>query len=389
MNSQAVIVSVTHVLHEHECAVIPGFGAFILRKNFGMANPFSGQLKPAAYSIYFNSDIKEDDGFVANALKEQFGYSFKQASQLLFDFGLNILEQTEKVSLYRLGELGSFHRNPAGELFFLADTNLNLSLQTFGLPHIQWQWKSDTLPTQVSKTFSAPNAEIAPNLPIVDSKITSASAQASRQEVINKQLEPPSTEIDLNETEHHSSFTVSKRSQPLLWRAAASFAIISIGAGILMTIAQIWSVSSGQDLASLMPQDTQTQAIKPQLLQSKVDEVQIIQESNKSDSLILHKVNYGMGNDGITAFYQALKSINGKYKVTGGSYITLELANRECKLWQKIGIDACVVPVKRSSLNKVVLGVFDKETHASDFAESIKNMPTGTLTVSEVSLDWK
>ena len=96
MNPQPVILAITHVLHEHECAVVPGFGAFILRKNFGIANPFSGQIKPASYSVYFNADIIEDDGFVANALKEQFGYSFKQAGQLLIDFAHEI-DQTSKL----------------------------------------------------------------------------------------------------------------------------------------------------------------------------------------------------------------------------------------------------------------------------------------------------
>ncbi|MEN9318736.1 MAG: hypothetical protein RL712_1306 [Bacteroidota bacterium] len=71
MNSSIVVSAITEVLHEHECAVLPGFGAFILRKNFGIANPFSGQLKPASHSIYFNASIQEDDGFVANALKER------------------------------------------------------------------------------------------------------------------------------------------------------------------------------------------------------------------------------------------------------------------------------------------------------------------------------
>jgi cell division protein FtsN len=96
-----------------------------------------------------------------------------------------------------------------------------------------------------------------------------------------------------------------------------------------------------------------------------------------------------MGAEGIEAFYKSIKDLKGKYTVTGGSYITLELANRECSLWQKIGIDACVVSVKKSSLNKVVLGKFSDEKRASHFAESIKNMPTGTLSVSEVALDWK
>jgi hypothetical protein len=37
----------------------------------------------------------------------------------------------------------------------------------------------------------------------------------------------------------------------------------------------------------------------------------------------------------------------------------------------------------------VVLGKFNDETQASHFAESIKNMPTGTLSVSDVALEWK
>jgi hypothetical protein len=54
-----------------------------------------------------------------------------------------------------------------------------------------------------------------------------------------------------------------------------------------------------------------------------------------------------------------------------------------------LGIDACVVSVKKSSLTKVILGRFEDEQSASAFAESIKIMPTGTLSVSDVALDWK
>lgn len=381
MNSQAVVVAVSHVLHEHECAVLPGFGAFILRKNFGIANPFSGQIKPAAHSIFFNADIKEDDGFVANEIKEQFGYSFKQASQSLAEFAETIAGQTLNQGSFRMGDLGSFHRNPSGELFFLANANVNLSLQTYGLPHIQWQWKSQPMAETSSITrnteslpLSKPIEELPEALPILETVDSSMKSEMIAEESTDQ---------------HHSDFTVSKRSQPLLWRAAASFAIISIGAGILMTVAQIWSVSSGQDLASLLPQDTQMQQEKTRTVAPLASEIVSIQEENTQDSTLSHSIDYGTGLEGIQGFYLAMKDMKGKYSVSGGSYITLDLANRECLLWQKLGIDACVVSVKRSSLNKVILGKFVDEQRASHFAESIKNMPTGTLSVSDVALDWK
>lgn len=381
MNAQPVISAITHVLHEHECAVVPGFGAFILRKNFGIANPFSGQIKPASHSIYFNADIKEDDGFVANALKEQFGYSFKQAGQLLTDFAQDVDTICEHGGSFKMSPLGSFHRNPTGELFFLADVNLNLSLLSYGLPVIEWQWKQVSEPIRsVTSSASAPEFSVTKNPESVELK----------REVLQESLVAESTPIlEDKSDEHHSEFTVSKRTQPLLWRAAASFAIISIGAGILMTVAQIWSVSSGQDLASLIPQDSQSNQINALPKQSKIAEIQSIVETQEVDSSISHQIDYGMGIDGIEAFHQAMREMKGKFTVTGGSYITLDLAKRECLLWQKMGIDACVVPVKRSSLNKVVLGKFHDESRASHFAESIKNMPTGTLSVSDVSLEWK
>lgn len=381
MNAQPVTSAITHVLHEHECAVVPGFGAFILRKNFGIANPFSGQIKPASHSIYFNADIKEDDGFVANALKEQFGYSFKQAGQLLTDFAQDIDTICQHGGSFKMSPLGSFHRNPTGELFFLADVNLNLSLLSYGLPVIEWQWKQVSEPIRsVTSSASAPEFSVTKNPESVELK----------REVLQESLVAESTPIlEDKSDEHHSEFTVSKRTQPLLWRAAASFAIISIGAGILMTVAQIWSVSSGQDLASLIPQDSQSNQINALPKQSKIAEIQSIVETQEVDSSISHQIDYGMGIDGIEAFHQAMREMKGKFTVTGGSYITLDLAKRECLLWQKMGIDACVVPVKRSSLNKVVLGKFHDESRASHFAESIKNMPTGTLSVSDVSLEWK
>ncbi len=382
MNSSIVVSAITVVLHEHECAVLPGFGAFILRKNFGIANPFSGQLKPASHSIYFNASIQEDDGFVANALKERSGYSFKQASQILIDFTKEITEVCSQKGHFLLGDLGSFHTNPAQELFFLASGTLNLSLNTYGLPHFEWKWKQQTnaIPVVHHNAIAQPIRQTVVAADAVEPIVEETSIVTVAEESIN----------DGQPTvEHNSEFTAKKRSQPMLWRAAASFAIISIGAGVLMTVAQIWSVSSGQDLASLIPQDTQVnQANKPQIASNKV-EIHRVTITDSNDSAITQNIDYGTGITGIDRFQESLKALKGKYIVSGGSYITLDLAQRECLLWQKLGIDACVVSVKNSSLNKVILGRFADEERASHFAESIKNMPTGTLSVTEVALDWK
>jgi len=383
MNAKHIELAVTRVLYKHECAVIPGFGAFILRKNYGMANPFSGQLKPSSHSIFFNTDITEDDGFVANELRETLGFNFKQAGELLADFCAQINAVIKQTSSVPFGQLGNFHVNPKGELFFLADSNLNLSKDSFGLPTISWEWKSTHLEIQKSEFVTSIQ-------PLVSYTQTQEETQEMVATIESPTLDTINLATSVDESQNHSDFTIAKRSQPLLWRAAASFAIISIGAGVLMTIAQIWSVSSGNDLASLLPQDSQVNQ-KQIVTKPKPIEVSVVKETINQDEAqpIEHVLNFGSGTSGIDSQYTALNSQRGKFIVSGGAYITTDLAKRECLLWQKLGIDACVVAVKKSSLTKVILGRFEDEKSASKFAESIKIMPTGTLSVSDVALDWK
>jgi hypothetical protein len=268
-------------------------------------------------------------------------------------------------------------------LFFLADANLNLSKDSFGLPTISWEWKSAHL--EIQKSEFATSIQ-----PLVSSTQTQEETQEMVATIESPTLDTINLATSVDESQNHSDFTIAKRSQPLLWRAAASFAIISIGAGVLMTIAQIWSVSSGNDLASLLPQDSQVNQ-KQIVTKPKPIEVNVVKETINQDEAqpIEHVLNFGSGTSGIDSQYTALNSQRGKFIVSGGAYITTDLAKRECLLWQKLGIDACVVAVKKSSLTKVILGRFEDEKSASKFAESIKIMPTGTLSVSDVALDWK
>jgi hypothetical protein len=365
----AVIMAITRVLYKHECAVIPGFGAFILRKNYGMANPFSGQLKPSVHTLFFNSNIQEDDGFVSNELREISGLQFRQSSNLLVTEFNTLTHYCTSTHAISMGDLGKFHRNAIGDLFFLASPTLNLSKETYGLPIIDWQWKD--IPVYRSVSNQPRTVEIKPL----------ASIETPSVDRVESSVDP-----------HHSEFTESKRKTPLLWRMAASFAIISIGAGVLLSIAQIWSVSTGNDMATLLPQDSQKIKLNAPI-ESNNDKFIIVDETEGRDktsnsNVTTHQLKHSLGMDGIAEFKKANLEVKGKFVIVGGAYLTPSLGERECLLWQRLGIDACLVKGKKSSLYKVVLGRFESDKLASNYAETIKILPTGTLSVSDIALDW-
>ena len=395
----AVIMAITRVLYKHECAVIPGFGAFILRKNYGMANPFSGQLKPSVHTLFFNSNIQEDDGFVSNELKEISGLQFRQSSNLLVTEFNALTNNCTSTHAITMGDLGKFHRNAIGDLFFLASPTLNLSKETYGLPIIDWQWKD--IPVYRSETTATRTVEIKPvvsmEAPSVDRVDDLANTRViefvtENAEQLEVGLDVTALDPESSVDQHHSEFTESKRKTPLLWRMAASFAIISIGAGVLLSIAQIWSVSTGNDMATLLPQDSQKIKINAPI-KSNIDKFIIVDESDGDDksaksTAFSHQLKYAKGTVGISEFKQANINITGKFVIVGGAYLTPSLGERECLLWQRVGVDACLVKGKKSSLYKVILGRFESDKLASDYAETIKILPTGTLSVSDIALDW-
>ena len=395
----AVIMAITRVLYKHECAVIPGFGAFILRKNYGMANPFSGQLKPSVHTLFFNSNIQEDDGFVSNELREISGLQFRQSSNLLVTEFNALTNNCTSTHAITMGDLGKFHRNAIGDLFFLASPTLNLSKETFGLPIIDWQWKD--IPVYRSETTATRTVEIKPvvsmEAPSVDRVDDLANTRViefvtENAEQLEVGLDVTALDPESSVDQHHSEFTESKRKTPLLWRMAASFAIISIGAGVLLSIAQIWSVSTGNDMATLLPQDSQKINLNTPI-KSNIDKFIIVDEIEGDDksaksTAISHQLKYAKGTVGISEFKQANINITGKFVIVGGAYLTPSLGERECLLWQRVGVDACLVKGKKSSLYKVILGRFESDKLASDYAETIKILPTGTLSVSDIALDW-
>ncbi|MSP57670.1 MAG: hypothetical protein EXR17_02290 [Flavobacteriaceae bacterium] len=412
MNKAAAIASIVQVLHKHECAVLPGFGAFILRKNVGIANPFSGQIKPSSHTVYFNADIQEDDGLVANYLKESEGLTFIQASRQIVDFFQHIQQECVGAHSSPIQPLGNFHLSAKGDLFFLANPDTNFSKSTFGLPNYTWKWRDETIVTQKILQHGPRSAtECKPLLDVFTIVDSDDKPFANKQE--NQNSIVLGKDSTMENSSRDSALDVSKNPQRsgLVWRVAASFTIISIGAGILLSVAEIWSVATASYKASFIPfKNPESETLSAQLheINERIKAIEsnsspknmagyspeqptgVVGEHSvvKSKNTAHHTLRFASGKEGISAFKESLQKQKGRCNVIGGSYITTDLGLRECLLWQRIGIDACLVAVKNSILNKVIIGRFDDAKSASDFAETIKIMPTGTLSVNEIALDW-
>lgn len=367
-HEQSVIQAILKVVMHHECAVIADFGGFIVRRNPGLFNSFSGELKASTAIVYFNNEIKSDDGLVADALRTITGESFKTCQHIIAEWVRHLNNELSLKKNHSLKPLGNFHTNATGSVFFVSSPNFNIDPYSFGLPVFQWKWD---LFTETHSTIAEEKLLVLPTNSSIENKTVDFHHENTSQEdfsIISSKVE----------NAQESSDTANKKPS-LLWQIAATIAIISISISLYFTFSQ---------LIDSRKEKTYEEATMIGGAVESNDEETIVFVKEDKPTLKVHKLHYSLGTSGMDSMKLDIKSKKGKFFITGGSYITEKLAFEEGLRWQKLGYDVCVLAVKNSSLTKVVLGRFNSEKMASLFVENINEMPAGTISVEELTFNW-
>lgn len=74
---------IKQLLFEHECVIMPGFGAFITRDYDAEINSATYMMRPPGKRIAFNRQINENDGLLANLISQTEGVSYEKAMELI------------------------------------------------------------------------------------------------------------------------------------------------------------------------------------------------------------------------------------------------------------------------------------------------------------------
>ena len=124
---------ISGLLYRYQCVSIPGFGAFLSEWQSAQIAEGHNSFVPPKKVISFNSNIKTNDGLLANhiALQEKISYEnalTKIQTQVVF--WLEKLENKEVLTLENIGEVFS---NSENNLVFKPNTSVNYLMDSFGL----------------------------------------------------------------------------------------------------------------------------------------------------------------------------------------------------------------------------------------------------------------
>jgi hypothetical protein len=124
---------ISQLLYRHQCVTVPGFGAFLTEIQSAHLHENTNSFYPPKKVISFNSNLKNNDGLLANhiAQLENSGYESAVASiESEVVIWNSILQVNEKFTLKNIGEL---HLNAEKNIVFTPVESINYLKESFGL----------------------------------------------------------------------------------------------------------------------------------------------------------------------------------------------------------------------------------------------------------------
>lgn len=124
---------ISQLLYRHQCVTVPGFGAFLTEIQSAHLHENTNSFYPPKKVISFNSNLKNNDGLLANHIAQLEKSSYESAVASIESEVViwnSILQVNEKFTLKNIGEL---HLNSEKNIVFTPLENINYLKESFGL----------------------------------------------------------------------------------------------------------------------------------------------------------------------------------------------------------------------------------------------------------------
>ena len=128
-----IVKYISELLYDHECVIVPEFGAFISKETPAVLDYVNHRLTPPSKEVAFNGQLITDDGLLIGYIAKKQDVSMTAAAKLVHDFASQSLAVIDASGVLRLDGMGVLSRVTSRDYVFRLDENLNLFGGAFGL----------------------------------------------------------------------------------------------------------------------------------------------------------------------------------------------------------------------------------------------------------------
>ena len=129
---QNIFSHIAYLLTKHECVIIPGFGALVHSDVLSRNTVDEDVFSPPAISLGFNSELKHNDGVLADSIKREQKISYNEANKMVSDFSAKLNEQLKNKKKVTISQVGCFVLSENKKINFSPATDLSANASQFG-----------------------------------------------------------------------------------------------------------------------------------------------------------------------------------------------------------------------------------------------------------------
>lgn len=124
---------ITKLLYNHDCVIVPGFGAFIANSYDARFDSFQRKFVPPGKQITFNPQLNHNDGLLAGSISRWLDISYDEAIKNVRNWVAGIKKDLSSNARIELNELGQFRLNENQAIVFQSSGRINFLKSAYGL----------------------------------------------------------------------------------------------------------------------------------------------------------------------------------------------------------------------------------------------------------------
>jgi hypothetical protein len=127
---------ISDLLYRYECVIVPGFGGFVSNTISSTVNNFTHTFTPPTKKLSFNSQLKNNDGLLANYIATSENISFEQAISNI-ELKVRQWQRSLQNENIQLNAIGTLSLNKENNIIFEPLESTNYLASSFGLASFQ------------------------------------------------------------------------------------------------------------------------------------------------------------------------------------------------------------------------------------------------------------
>ncbi len=328
--SQKIDKSIAELLFNHNCVIIPGFGALVGNRVAANLDENKNTFYPPYKKLVFNVQLQMNDGLLVQEFSKHLLLSFEEAELRLNDVVKHWQSEFKKGKEVSIDKVGVFKRSKDRKIEFHQDFSVNYLLEAYGLQPIHvLSVQRDTIKEKITRQ-------------IIDSSLPSAKKERmSWQQVAAAVLLPAVAASALFLSINFKSNQVSQMNWNPFTEDTDTVAIQSTNPDVVINL-----------------------SLREELTESKLWEKYAEKAKELKDEKLRAVADSTDVKIPVKEFNTYHKSGSKKYLVIAGCFASEENANRFLEEVKSAGFNAQIVGKTHNGLTRVAYGVYDTQSAA-------------------------